>query len=999
MNATSLRWKTVDPTVFFVQTAQGLRHAVDLTIRNAADAVDGIVAVSFGSQEEHIDIGKIASGERTYRVYLPDIREPVPIELRLQIDGKVQDRYATTWMPQTHWHVYMIPIAHHDFGYTDSIENVLHLYDTFYDDTLRFCEETEDWPEESQFRYTAEQFWSMQHFIENRPKRVVDKLVKYIREGRIEVPALFGNEITTLCSHEELIRLMYPSFRARREYGIPIRTASITDIPGLSWGLPTVLAGAGVRYFFAGLPDYFEWGRNDIHTFWDESAILRQGRPDAFRWEGPDGETVLVYYQGGYGTWTSSSSYQDMVEELPRRLRVAEEGGCPFDVARYAYNGSDNRPPDVGLSHIAREWNSRWAYPKIVVGTNSMFFEHLERQCSDARVFRGELPDTDYVVGATSTAKQTAINRITHDRLRSAEEFATVASAVSDCPYPAETIRRAYDNLLLYDEHTWGVGQSVGVGGQVHDWCWSDKSHCAYRAAGLTESTLDSSLDRIAELISLKEEGRHIVVFNSLSFQRTDVVRVPRFAVEEPFDLVDEETGWKIAYQIVELDSPQAPVPYAPQRYARGQFNPAELVDLVFVAEDVPSLGYKTYHLAPKGGAAPSSNASGRETDHGTSSTAVGETGLENRFFRVTLNPQTGAIQSIYDKELRREIADEEAPHRLNQFIARRVQTGKEESPKRGKIRKTQGGPIYGSLVISGAGAGCPQLTCEIILYDHIRRIDLANRVLKDSTAVLEIYFAFPFLMEKPSFRFEGSNSVIEPLSDQFPGSNTNYYAVQHWADVGDKEMGITLSAIESHLLEFGGLWPCFVSQACHGVAPPDFGRAFVKADEVTKGYIYSYVMDTNFRTNFQPVQQDDMLFRYSITTHKGDWKEGRARDFGWAIANPLIPVCVNGNRKGVGPKGSLPRSASFCQVDQSNVLLLALKQAEDGNGMILRLIETEGRPVEATVTMPFFAIAEAHQTSLVEENQERLTCSKNTMKIRVKPLGITTIRVQRASC
>jgi alpha-mannosidase len=229
--------------------------------------------------------------------------------------------------------------------------------------------------------------------------------------------------------------------------------------------------------------------------------------------------------------------------------------------------------------------------------------------------------------------------------------------------------------------------------------------------------------------------------------------------------------------------------------------------------------------------------------------------------------------------------------------------------------------------------------------YDKIKRIDFANRILKDSTPLLELYFAFPFKTTgKPDFRFEGSNSVIKPLRDQFPGSNSNYYAVQHWADVSDGKAGVTLSCVDSHLLEFGGLWPCYVSQAHHGVTPPDFGREFVKQSQLTKGHMYSFVLDSNFRTNFQPVQQGDMLFRYSITTHEKGWKEGDCRDFGWAICNPLIPVEVHGKKQ-----GSLERKMSFCQVDKPNVFLLTLKRAEDGDGIIVRLIETEGKDAEQT--------------------------------------------------
>ena len=968
----------IEPTMFFIKEKSELLQAVDISIKNTEEAIESSVDVKFDSKESRIVLGKVEKGEDVYRAYVPDVREPVRAEFVLKADGKVQDRREMNWKPQRHWQVYMIPIAHHDFGYTDTIEGVLRRYDGFYDDILRFCEETEDWSFESKFRYMVEEAWSIQHFIENRPKEVVQKLAKYVKEGRIEIPALFGNEISALCSHEELIRLMYPSFRLKRKYGAPIRTASITDIPGLSWGLPTVLAGAGVKYFFAGLPTYFEWGRDDIHTFWDEAAVLREhGRPDAFLWQGPDGETVLVYYQGSYGCW-SPSSYQDVLNELPGMLAPIEESGCPFSVMRYGgYGCGDNTPPDVRVSHIAREWNSKWAYPKLIVATNSMFFENLEKECSDLRVFRGELPHTDYVVGAISTAKETGINRITHDKLHTAEKLATIASLVGDCQYPAEQIRDAYDNLLLYDEHTWGMSHQIG---EVQDWDWSDKSRCAYKAAGLTQSILDSSPDRITSKIELKEEGVHIVVFNSLSFQRTDVVNTPGFFGEELFVLIDEDTGEEVPYQIVELDSPQAPVPYSAGRYARGQFNRPELFELVFVAENVPPLGYKTYRLAPK-----------EKGDRGdfASNVLVNEASLENRFFKVTLNPQTGTIESIYDKEQRRELVDKEAPHQFNQFIARWVKTGEEVSPSSSNIQKGQDGPVYGSLMVSGSGDGCPQRTQEIVLYDKIKRIDIRNRLLKDSTPAMEIYFAFPFLMENPRFRFEGSNSVIEPLVDQFPGSNSDYYTMQHWADVSDGEMGVTFSSIEAHLVEFGGLWPGYVSQAHHGFTPPYFEHEFLKPGELTKGHIYSYVIDSNFRTNFQPTQQGDMLFRYSITTHEGEWKEGRPRDFGWAISNPLIPVRIDGKQE-----GTMPKSMSFCQVDKPNVLLLTLKQAEDEDGIIVRLIETEGEDSSVTLTLPLFTIEKAHQTNLVEENEKILSTREHAVTVPIKAFGITTIRI-----
>jgi hypothetical protein len=991
--------KSIKPTVFFIKEKDELLQAVDLLIQNSDASIEAKIDVHFGSSKRCIDIGNIVKGEGQYRIYLSDIQQSSNVIFTLITNGKVQDSKKIRWKPQRHWKIYWIPISHHDLGFTNSIEKVFNQYDQFYDDILRFCEETEDWPEESKFRYSIEETWSIQHYIKNKPRKVINKIIKYLKEGRIEIPAFYGNEISSLCGHEELIRLMYPSFQLKRELGANIETASITDIPGLSWGLPTILARAGIKYFFAGLPTYFQWGRNDIHTFWDESTILRHGRPDAFRWQGPDGKNVLVYYQGGYGNLIRElASYKEAISTITPMLEEMEKKGCPFSILRYGWGCVDNTPPDLIVCHLAREWNEKWAFPKLIVATNTMFFRELEKQCKDLRIFKGNLPHTDYVVGATSTAKETGINRITHDRLHSAEKIGTVASLITDYPYPTKDIREAYENMILFDEHTWGMARQLG---EIQDWNWSDKSHYVHRALGLTKLILYQSTGEITKSIvarshPAKAKNKYIIVFNPLSIERTDIVRLNSLSLypffyystdwftlafeEEAFELVDEESGNIIPCQIIKLDNPKAPSPYAAHRYARGQFFRSELYELVFVAENVPSLGYKTYKIVPK-----------EKKASPTNKIIVNKTSLENRFYKITLEPKTGSIASIYDKELKRELIDYKAPHKMNQFIARQVKTGIEETEKKTKIKKGEQGPIYGSLVVSGEGVGCPQITQEIILYNKVKRIDFANRILKDSTAFHEIYFAFPFLVENPRFHFEGSNSVINPFIDQFPGSNTNYYAIQHWADVNDSEISITLSPIESHLLEFGGLWPCYVSQAHHGLSPQDFGKEFVRPSDINKGYMYSFILNNNFQTNFQPVQQADMLFRYSITSHKGDWKDGKARNFGWGIGNPLIPFFICGEKK----EGELPFSMSFCQISEPNVFLSTLKKAEDGDGIILRLIETEGLKCTATVKLPSITISEAYQTNIVEDNEDRIPNKKHSISILIKSFSITTIRIK----
>ncbi|NLH15885.1 MAG: hypothetical protein GX455_04850, partial [Phycisphaerae bacterium] len=967
----------VRPTVFFVQDGEHIQQQAEIEIDNPGPAAEMMIETTVGERKMAAMTAEIPTGRKTVQFCVPDGIEGKTVAVALKAGGRTIRR-ERVWPRQRRWEVCLVPITHHDLGYTDTIEHVMRSFDGFYDNIIRFCEETADWPDEAKYRYTVEAGWSLQHYLENRPKETIDKLAKFVAEGRIEIGALYGNQISCLSGHEEGIRLMYPSFRAQQRLSGQIQCGSITDVPGLSWSLPTVLNGAGVKYFFAGCPTYFEWGRNDIHTFWDESAILRYGRPDAFWWEGPDGKKVLVYYQSSYGFFhdvVGPSSYDEVYKQLPAMLEGLDKQGCPFDTLRFIHNGVDNCPPDMQISRIVRDWNAKWAYPRLAVATNTMFFDKLEKQCKDIRTFRGELPDTDYVVGATSTARETTINRTTHSRLAAAEKLATVASLLGR-EYPVEAIRSAYENMMLYDEHTWGKAYPAGP---EQDWAWHEKSLYAFRAAGLADMTLSRSAEAIAQEVRRTEGGRHIVVLNPLAIARTDVVRVVKFAVPKAFELVDVATGEKVPYQVATLAGPLSPSAYSAYRHARGSYEGHELTDLIFVAEEVPAMGCRTYRIvaAEKGPVFP------------TGMKAEGTT-IENEFFRVEMDTQRGGIKSVFDKKLQRELVDPKADAALNQIVVKSVPTGELSGPGQIRIQPAVNGAVVASIISTASAPGCPQVIQEVMLYDKLKRVDLANRILKDSSPLMEVYFAFPFAVEKPQFRFEGTDSVVEPLQDQFPGSNSNYYAVQHWANVSDGQMGVTLSAAESHLMEFGGLWPCYVSQAHHGLTPPKFGQPFTTAEQMNKGHIYAFVMNSNFRTNFQPVQQGDILFRYSLTSHEGDWTHGGCRDFGWSFSNPLIAVQVEGHKD-----GRIEPTTGFCTIEPANVMLMTVKQAEDGRGLILRLIETEGKPATAVIQLPQVWIRQCSRTNLVEQRDREIPFEPHEVRVEVGPFGIETLRIE----
>jgi hypothetical protein len=193
----------------------------------------------------------------------------------------------------------------------------------------------------------------------------------------------------------------------------------------------------------------------------------------------------------------------------------------------------------------------------------------------------------------------------------------------------------------------------------------------------------------------------------------------------------------------------------------------------------------------------------------------------------------------------------------------------------------------------------------------------------------------------------------------------------------------------------FGGLWPGYVSQAHHAVAPPGFGHPFLGPGDLKKGHLYSYVMNNNFRTNFQAVQVADVLFRYSLTSDAGDGEDRQSCAFGWGCGTPLETACVRGPQAGTqAPRQQLCR----IEADEDNALLLTLKQAENGAGVTAPVLEMAGKAGNAVLHLPFYDIAHAMETNLVEEERGMLPSGRHTVMVPLRPRGITTVRCYPAA-
>ena len=122
--------------------------------------------------------------------------------------------------------------------------------------------------------------------------------------------------LTGLCSEEELIRNLYYSARLHREHGVPFESFTLTDAPSHVWTIPTILAGAGIKYVSVGI--------NGIRA-----PLLKQNihHKSPFWWEGPDGSKVLTWFTAGYSQAGQIGLNEGMRAHARRPSSATSTGG------------------------------------------------------------------------------------------------------------------------------------------------------------------------------------------------------------------------------------------------------------------------------------------------------------------------------------------------------------------------------------------------------------------------------------------------------------------------------------------------------------------------------------------------------------------------------------------------------------------------------------------------------------------------------------------------
>jgi alpha-mannosidase len=467
-------------------------------------------------------------------------------------------------------------------------------------------------------------------------------------------------------------------------------------------------------------------------------------------------------------------------------------------------------------------------------------------------------------------------------------------------PYPGAEFARAWQGVLFNQFHDIIAGTSI-------ESAYTDARNLHGEALAIADRALTAATIALSWRVRiLQEEGTTpLVVFNPHAWPA-------RVKVETEFARLADEHGL--------LDDAGRAVPWQPvqsESITRGRSR------LAFVA-DLPPLGYRTYRVIK--GAAPLPPPATVATD----------TFLENEYLRLTFDPATGYITSLFDKRHELEalagaaavpvVLRDESDTWSHNVFSFRDEIGRFTATS---VRLVAHGPVE-SVIRVTSEYGDSRLVQDFALRPDSDLVEVSATVdWREQFKALKLRFPIHVHFHRATAEIPyGSidrvaNGEEEPGQGWVDLSGTSRvtgarYGVsiindgKYSYDVNIRDIGLTIlrSPIHAH----------------HDPSVPE------------PGALYTYI------------DQGVQRFRYAIYPHAGGWEEAgtvrRAAEFN-QVPHTLLATCH--------PDGVLPQAAAFATAEPANVVITALKQAEDGDDLILRAHECTRTATRAELRLPMW--------------------------------------------
>jgi len=970
----------VESTVLFKNDGENLNQRVDFIITGdvSGRAEIALKGAGFSLSEDVLISGK----HKRFHIFVPEIRKIQTCLAKLKSDGKEFSKNVHL-VPQKKWEVHIIHFSHTDTGYTDLPSRIARNHGRFLKDVINFCERTNQHPNDSKFRWTIETGYQFENGWERLSLGERDEIISLIKEGRIELTPIYLSHNTELYDPEILWRTILFTSKFAQKHGIELKSAMNTDIPGQPWAIPQLLAKAGIRYF---------------NTAVNETRGRAPYLPRPFYWEAQDGSRVLVWNHDPKNAYIEGATlgfvteYEVVLNKLHRYLNRYSRDDFPYNIIGFRTAGqhADNAGPVFKISDVIKKWNEEWVYPRLIFSTNASFMESLEKRWGDHfPVFKGAW--CDYWIDTFGTvARETANSRVAHPIFNTAEKIASITKIYDKAfQYPHEEFTDTLKYLMLADEVDWcayeatALPDSLQAKGQFYE-----QASFAYRGAITAEETM--SIAEYGFLPLIKSKSGSLIVFNPLSWERNDIVNIniPNRYLKGRIPIIRDGAG---------NEFPCHKVGEAPMHQT-----------FCFFAEGIPSLGYKKFNVEI---------ADKEQIGSHFLSDKLNHNALENKFYRIKM-AEDGTIESIYDKESKHELvnpndnvgffqpiyeetvgggppvlldnmADEDRRWSIdldfmdfahtvfpNRFPDKDTKFNRIQ-PKGIESKSFKQNSLFSSISTRSSLINIFRLERTVVLYDNLKRIEfrvnLDKREVRDAEAV---YIGFPFAMEDFQFEMENAYSFLKPEIEQLPRSCRDWYLVQKWIRLFDGKQQIIWSPLEAPLVQLSEI---------------QTGK-WLHSLDLSKSTIYSWLFNNYWWTN-TPASQGgwNYNFRYAVGSENGDTSRLKAVRFGSEFQTPLRGWFFEKDHS----SGKLPTDRfSLCEVKNSNVVITAMKSAEDSEGIIIRLFEVEGRSTNTVIYWNGPVIKNVYLTDPVEQNLKEIESSKNSIRVEMNPFSVTTMRV-----
>ena len=779
-------------------------------------------------------------------------------------------------------------------------------------------------------------------WLADKYPQINDGIKQRIKDGRWElVGGMWVEPDLNLPSGEATARSILLGKRYyEKECGINVNIGWNPDSFGYNWQLPQIYKKSGIDYFVTQKMSWNDINQLPLKLFW---------------WESPDGSKVLTYFPQDY-----SNTNMAPVRLAANMVTARKRSPGLTDMMDLYGVGDHGGGATRAMLDQAQHWlQPDKITPKYQYGTALNFFNKVKTEIAPesptwnyftiANGYKYPTPvankisiptwDSELYLEVhrgcyTTQARQKANLRHSEEWALNAEKYASLAW-LDGQPYPGAQLTTDWEKVTFNDFHDLAGGSGIAV---IYRDAQKD-----FNLVHLSTNAIDAaSLRTVAAEINTRAAGQvPVLVFNPLAWARSGV-----FTVD-----VQMPTASPNGISLLDAHGRVVPTEILSRDKTTNTFH------LLVRAKDVPSMGYEVLHAIP--GSRPF-----------TSDLKVSGLTLENANLRVTVDRKSGCITSLFDKKSNFEtLAKGSCGNELQLFKdnpkgsdAWNIDPGTFDVPptrldEADSVVLVDKGPLRASIRVTHHWDKSTFVQ-TIQLYADSDQVNVVNDIDWQETHIL-LKSAFALAATSDKATYEIPYGTIQRTTLRNNSWEKAQYEVPalRWADLGNGAQGFSL----------------------------------INEDKYGYDAVGNLLRLTLLRSPVYPDPNADrghQHFSYALYPHAGDWKQALTERHGYAYDYKLKAMQVNAHT------GILPNEHSFVTVTPDNVLLTAMKKAEDSNGLMLHMYEWAGKSGNVEITVPKGATG-ATETNLMEIPQgPPLQIVNNRIAVPVHPYEIVAVRV-----